>query len=185
MDGHHRREVHTKDDAFSKIKFKIPPFDGKYDPDAYLEWELAVDQKFNSHQVPVEHRVRLATSEFTSFALFWWNDLCNANNAAAVPQTWNALKQRMKSRFVPPYYQRDLRLKLQTLKQGDKGVEEYYQELLVGLARCGIHEDDADASARFFGGLNREIQNILDYKEWRNFSQLYHLAIKAEREVQG
>jgi hypothetical protein len=37
-----------------------------------------------------------------------------------VPQTWNALKQCMKSRFVPPYYQHDLRLKLQTLKQGDK-----------------------------------------------------------------
>ena len=81
------------------------------------------------------------------------------------------------------YYQRDLRLKLQNLKQGDKGVEEYYQELLIGLARCGIHEDDEDISARFFGGLNRDIQNILDYKEWTRFSQLYHLALKAKREV--
>ena len=144
-------------DPFAKVKFSLPPFAGNVDPEAYLDWELAVDQKFSSHQVPVEHRVRLATSEFTSFALFWWNDLCNANNAAVVPQTWNALKQRMKSRFVPPYYQRDLRLKLQTLKQGDKGVEEYYQELLVGLARCSIREDDNDASSRFFGGLNREI----------------------------
>jgi len=115
---------------------------------------------------------------------FWWSDLCNTNNAAAVLQTWNALKQRMKSHFVPPYYQRDLRLKLQTLKPGDKSVEAY-QELLIGLARCGVHEDDADASARFFGGLNHDIRNILDYKVWRNFSQLYHLAIKTEREVQG
>ena len=82
------------------------------------------------------------------------------------------------------YYQRNLRLKLQTLKQGDKSVESYYQELLIGLARCGVHEDDIDASARFFGGLNHDIQNILDYKEWCNFSQLYHLAIKVEREVQ-
>jgi hypothetical protein len=48
----------------------------------------------------------------------------------------------MKSRFVPPYYQRDLRLKLQTLNQGDKGVEEYNQELIICLARCNIHEDD-------------------------------------------
>ena len=102
-----------------------------------------------------------------------------------MPQTWPVLKQRMKSRFVPPYYQRDLRLKLQNLKQGDKGVEEYYQELLIGLARCGIHEDDEDTSARFFGGLNRDIQDILDYKDWNRFSQLYHLALKAEREVQG
>ena len=91
----------------------------------------------------------------------------------------------MKSHFVPPYYQRDLHLKLQNLKQGDKGVEEYYQELLIGLARCGIREDDDDTSARFFGGLNRDIQDILDYKDWTRFSQLYHLALKAEREVQG
>ena len=91
----------------------------------------------------------------------------------------------MKSPFVPPYYQRDLRLKLQTLKQGDKGVEEYYQQLLIGLARCGIREDDDETSARFFGGLNRDIQDILDYKEWTGFSQLYHLALKDEREVQG
>jgi hypothetical protein len=54
--------------------------------------------------------------------LFWWSDLCNANNATVVPQTWNVLKQRMKSRFVPPYYQHDLRLKLQTLKQS--GINE-------------------------------------------------------------
>ena len=91
----------------------------------------------------------------------------------------------MKSCFVPPYYQCDLRLKLQTLKQGDKGVEEYYQELLIGLAHCGIHEDVDESSARFFGGLNRDIQNIFYYKEWAHFFQLYHLALKAEREVQG
>ena len=40
----------------------------------------------------------------------------------------------MKSRFVRPYYQYDLCLKLQTLKQGDKRVEDYYQELIIGLA---------------------------------------------------
>jgi len=74
-----------------------------------------------------------------------------------VPQTWNALKQRMKSCFVPPYYQRDLRLKLETFKQGDKNIEAYYQELLIGLAHCGVHEDDGDDSARLFGGLNHDI----------------------------
>ena len=137
------------------------PFAGTADPEAYLDQELTVEQKFNSHLVSAENRIILATSEFTSFVLFRWNDLCNTGNAVAVPQTWPVLKQRMKSHFVPPYYQHDLCLKLQTLKQGDKGVDEYYQELLIGLARCGIHEDDDETSARFFGGLNRDIQNIL------------------------
>ena len=66
-----------------------------------------------------------------------------------------------------------------------KGVQEYYQELIIGLARCDIHEDDQDTCARVFGGLQRDIHDILDYKEWTRFSQLYHLALKAEREVQG
>jgi len=100
-------------------------FAGNVDPKAYLDWELAVQQKSDSHIVCVGHRVRLAISEFTNFALFWWSDLCNANNTPVAPQTWNALKQCIKSHFVPPYYQRDLRFKLQTLKQGDKGVEAY------------------------------------------------------------
>jgi hypothetical protein len=74
---------------------------------------------------------------------------------------------------------------LQTLNQGDKGVDEYYQELIIALARCHIHEDDQDTGARFFGGLHCDIQDILYYKEWTRFSQLYHLALKAKREIQG
>ena len=38
---------------------------------------------------------------------------------------------------------------------------------------------------RFLGGLNREIQDILAYKEYTNITRLFHLACKAEREVQG
>ena len=33
------------------------------------------------------------------------------------------------------------------------------------MIRCGILEDNDAAMARFRGGLNREIQDILDYKE--------------------
>ena len=42
-----RRVVrHPHNDSFAKIKFKIPSFNGKCDPAAYLDWELEVDQKF-------------------------------------------------------------------------------------------------------------------------------------------
>jgi hypothetical protein len=39
--------------------------------------------------------------------------------------------------------------------------------------------------AGFLGGLNHEIQDVLDYKEYTNITHLFHLACKAEREVQG
>ncbi|XP_072148509.1 uncharacterized protein [Setaria viridis] len=184
MGGYRRREVHNNDDAFSKIKFKIPPFDGKYDPDAYITWEIVVDQKFACHEFPENTRVRAATSEFTDFASVWWieHGKKNPNN---MPQTWDALKRVMRARFVPSYYARDLLNRLQQLRQGAKSVEEYYQELQMGMLRCNLEEGEEPAMARFLGGLNREIQDILAYKDYTNVTRLFHLACKAEREVQG
>ena len=74
---------------------------------------------------------------------------------------------------------------MQRLNQGSKTIEEYYQELLIGLARSNIQEDEMGKCSRFFRGLRRKIHDVLDYKEYTRFSQLYHYALKAEREVQG
>ena len=90
----------------------------------------------------------------------------------------------MHTRWVPPYYQRELLQKLQRLRQGKNSVEEYYQELQTGMIRCGIVEENEAMHARFMGGLNKEIQTILDYKEYTNITHLFHLACKVEREVQ-
>ena len=49
-------------------------FAGKYDPDAYLIWELTVEQKFACHEFPEDKKVRAATSEFVNFASIWWSE---------------------------------------------------------------------------------------------------------------
>jgi len=102
-----------------------------------------------------------------------------------MPQTWDALKRVMRARFVPSYYARDLLHKLQQLRQGTKSVEEYYQELQMGMLRCQIEEGEEPAIARFVGGLNREIRDIVEYKDYNSITKCFHIACKAEREVQG
>jgi hypothetical protein len=106
-------------------------------------------------------------------------------NPHNMPQTWDVLKRIMRARFVPSYYARDLLNQLQQLKQGTKSVEEYYQELQMGMLRCNLEEAVESATARFLGGINWEIQDILAYKEYNNITCLFHLACKVEREVQG
>jgi hypothetical protein len=91
----------------------------------------------------------------------------------------------MRARFVPSYYARDLINKLQQLKQGAKSVEEYYHELQIGMLHCNLEEREDAATARFFAGLNHEIQDILEYKDYANITCLFYFACKAEREVQG
>jgi hypothetical protein len=90
----------------------------------------------------------------------------------------------MRHRFVPSYYARDLLNKMQRFQQGSQSVEDYYQELQKGMIHCGILEEPDAAMACFRGCLNHEIQDILDYKEYANMTQLFELACKAEHEVQ-
>ena len=132
----------------------IPPFEGRYVPDIYLTWELETEQRFTCLQYPEERRVAAAVCAFTSFACVWWSEHCRLY---PIPTTWAALKTAMRTRWVPPYYQRELLQTLQRLRQGKNSVEEYYQELQTGMIRCGIVEENEAMLACFLGGLNREI----------------------------
>jgi hypothetical protein len=63
-------------------------------------------------------------------------------------------------------------------------VQEYYQELQKGMLRCGVVEDQEDKIVRFYGGLRREIQGIVDYKEYHSIQHLFQLAMLTEKELQ-
>jgi hypothetical protein len=89
MGGQRRHEVHNNDIAISNKKFKIPSFDGKYDLDAYLTWEMDVEQKFTCHDFPKNACVRVATSEFADFSFVWWIEH-GKKNPHNMPQTWDA-----------------------------------------------------------------------------------------------
>jgi hypothetical protein len=117
--GPNQQHARGNDDPFTKVKFMIPPFYSLYDAEAYLDWEMTVDNKFSSHPVPEQHRVRHATSEFKDFAIIWWNEFSSLRSQ---PDTWDRLKAAMHERFVPPAYQRDLRKKLQHLDQWDMSI---------------------------------------------------------------
>jgi hypothetical protein len=67
--NHHSQQYVHNNDPFANVKFSIPPFNGLYDVEAYLDWEMTVEQKFSSHLVLEQHHIRQATSEFKNFAL--------------------------------------------------------------------------------------------------------------------
>ena len=100
----------VRDDVhIPKLKLNIPPFEGRYVPDIYLTWELETEQRFTCLQYPEERRVAAAVCAFTSFACVWWSEHCRLY---PIPTTWAALKTAMRTRWVPPYYQRELLQKL-------------------------------------------------------------------------
>ena len=93
---------------------KIPPFQGKNDPEAYLEWEKKVEFVFAYHGYSKRKKVKLAAIEFSDYAIVWWDQLMLTRRRNGEPQieTSEEMKRVMKKRFVPAYYYRELHNKL-------------------------------------------------------------------------
>ena len=93
------------------MKIIIPKFNGANDLEAYLAWEMKLDQIFNSYDYEDDDKVLMASLEFEGYAMNWWNQITvDIVRRRRLPiSTWEQLKVVMKERFVPLYYnKRDL-----------------------------------------------------------------------------
>jgi hypothetical protein len=140
------------------IKVKIPSFQGRSDPEAYLEWEKKMEFVFDCHNYSETKKVKLAVIEFSEYAITWWDQLVTnrRRNRERPIDTWEEMKVVMRKRFVPSYYYRELYKKLQGLRQGSRSVEDYYKEMEIALIRANVEEDREATMAIFLHGLNRE-----------------------------
>jgi hypothetical protein len=125
----------------------------------------------------------LASVEFSGYALTWWNHLQEHQLKLGLRHinTWEEMKRVMKRQFVPSSYQRDLRNRLQLLKQGKKSIDEYFKEMELLLVRTGIREDPKSTMARFLGGLNEEISGFVEMFPYRTLQDLVDQAMRTEK----
>uniref|UniRef100_A0A2N9I0N6 Reverse transcriptase n=1 Tax=Fagus sylvatica TaxID=28930 RepID=A0A2N9I0N6_FAGSY len=173
------------DGNLGNIKMKIPSFQGKNDPEAYLEWEKKVELIFECHNYSEEKKVKLIVIEFTDYAIIWWDQLVmnrRRNHERAI-ETWEEMRAIMRRRFVPSHYYRDLYQKLQSLTQGYRSVDDYYKEMEIALIRANVEEDREATMARFLNGLNRDIANVVELQHYVELEDMVHMAIKVERQL--
>uniref|UniRef100_A0A2N9IYE9 Reverse transcriptase domain-containing protein n=1 Tax=Fagus sylvatica TaxID=28930 RepID=A0A2N9IYE9_FAGSY len=194
-DGDHEDEFEGEEDQASlnsegrnlgNIKMKIPSsFQGKNNPEAYLEWEKKVELIFECHNYSEEKKVKLAVIEFIDYDIIWWDQLVmnKRRNYERAIETWEEMKAIMRRRFVPSHYYRDLYQKLQSLTQGYRSVDDYYKEMEFALIRANVKEDREATMARFLNGLNQDIANVVELQHYVELEDMVHMAIKVERQL--
>jgi len=66
---------------------------GKDNVEAYLDWEMKVEQFFVCHHTSEEMKVPLATLSFQGYALYWWTSLVRERRIHGDPpiEYWNDL----------------------------------------------------------------------------------------------
>jgi hypothetical protein len=173
------------DRSLGNIKMKIPSFQGRTDPEVYLEWEKKIDLVFDCHNYSEEKKVKLAVIEFTDYAIIWWDQLVTnrRRNTERPVETWGELKALMRRRFVPSHFYRDLYQRLQNLTQGSRSVEDYHKEMEVAMIRANVEEDREATMARFLSGLNRDIANVIELQHYVEIEDMVHMAMKVERQL--
>ena len=80
----------------------LPPFNGRYNPALYIEWEFELNDIFVSHNFSERKKIKSAISALTDFASIWWDDYCRSY-PDYIPNTWKDLKLAMRYRFVPSF----------------------------------------------------------------------------------
>ncbi|KAL4284496.1 hypothetical protein GQ457_16G022130 [Hibiscus cannabinus] len=172
------------DDNLNSIRMAIPPFQGKTDPEAYLEWEKKVELVFECHNYSENKKVKLAAIEFSDYAIIWWDQLTlsRRRNGERPVSTWDEMKALMRKRFFPTHYHRDLFQRLQSLTQGNRSVEDYYKDMEIAMIRANVEEDREATMARFLAGLNRDIAEKVELQHYVEIEDMIHMAIKVEKQ---
>ena len=132
----------------------MPSYAGEFDPKAYIDWELKVDNEFDEHDLSEREKIYIASNVLTRHALLEWKHICRHNK---VPDSWADFKLLFRDAFVPAYYADHLLAKLDNLKQGSRTVKEYYHVFKICIMFGGLDECMEDVMSRFMKGLNFEI----------------------------
>lgn len=99
--------------------------------------------------------------EFQGYAVQWLRQKSRRNCGIFSPQlisTWQELKNAIRGRLVPRTYTTDLFLRLQSLKQGSKNVEEFRHELENMMLRLELQDVESTLARSLYRDISYELE---------------------------
>jgi len=102
--GKPRNQVNTND-----FRVEVPKFEGKLDPEEFIDWLNTVERVFEYKDIPDDKKVKLVALRLRKYACLWWTNF-NAKRLRerkARIHTWKKMKAKLKARSLPPAYVQD------------------------------------------------------------------------------
>ena len=156
----------------------IPEFEGKLDPDEFLDWLQTVERVFDFKDIPDEKKVKLVALKLRRYASTWWANIVakRAKKGKSKIRSWRKMKSKLKEKFLPSHYLQENYTKLHHLKQGAMSVEEYTREFERLLIKCDLKEDEDQTLVRYLGGLDERIAHVVELHPYHTLDELSSLA---------
>ncbi|PWA99283.1 hypothetical protein CTI12_AA010070 [Artemisia annua] len=148
------------------IKVDIPEFEGRMQPDEFLDWLHTVKRVFDFKEVSDERIVKLVALKLRKYASLWWENMKRqrVREGKRPIRSWEKMKRELKRRFMPDDYRQDCFLKLHNLKQKELSAEDYTAESDHLMIKCDVVEPEEQTIARYLGGaifLNYNLTGVI------------------------
>ncbi|XP_020250396.1 uncharacterized protein LOC109827789, partial [Asparagus officinalis] len=155
--------VHDPDAQYLRsIKVSAPTFDGKLDPQAFLDWLKNMDRYFDWYALTEPRKVKFAAMKLTGPACQYWSNLETLRHIRGeLPiTTWREMADELKRKYLPPSFYHRLLDKWHRLTQGTKSAKEYVAQFDELFTRCSTIEQEAPMKvlSKFRAGLRNDLQ---------------------------
>ncbi|KAK0583456.1 hypothetical protein LWI29_037188 [Acer saccharum] len=160
----------------------MPVFKGTQNVDEFFSWVDEVETGFGVMDCSEVRKLKVVANKLKGSAAAYWKYLKNKRVLYGKPPiaTWEKMKSKFMSKFLPPDYEQRLYVQLQNYKQGNRTVEEYIDEFIRLNSRNLLPDNENMQIARFRGGLKREIQDQMKMLNTFTLGQAFDLARKVE-----
>uniref|UniRef100_A0A2N9IIC5 Reverse transcriptase n=1 Tax=Fagus sylvatica TaxID=28930 RepID=A0A2N9IIC5_FAGSY len=137
----HPRFVRNSRPGFD-MKVDIPDFEGKMQPDDFIDWLTTVERIFDFKDVPENRKVKVVAIKLRKHASIWWEHLKRQREREGREHitTWAKMKRELKRKYLPDHYKQDAFMKFHNFKQRELSVEEYTTEFDHLMIRCDVVE---------------------------------------------
>lgn len=186
IENNHRH--HGRNNYFQQnfgIKVDVPEFEGKMQPEEFMDWLNIVERIFDYKDVAEDHRVKLVAIKLKKHASIWWEHLNKQRfrEGKRRIESWEKMRRELKKKFIPENYRQDCFLKFHNFKQSDVSVEEYIAEFDKLRMLCDIIEPEEQTIARYLGGLRSEIRNIVQLQPYWSYGDVEKLSFNVEKQI--
>jgi hypothetical protein len=147
------------------------------------DWLKGVEKKLVIAQCTDREKVLFAAHQLYGTAANWWETYCNAHvNVDTI--TWNEIKARFRTHYVPRGTLKHKKKEFTDLKQGGTTVNEYLNSF-IQLSRYGPDDINMDGKKQyvFRSGLNDDIQFQLLNTNYADFQHMVDKAVVIENKI--
>ncbi|GKV20583.1 hypothetical protein SLEP1_g30682 [Rubroshorea leprosula] len=137
------------------IKIDIPDFEGRLQPDEFINWLHTVERVFKLKDIPDDKRVKLVAIKLKKHASIWWENLRRSR-------------------------EREGHSKIRTWEKMRRELTQYTMEFEQLMMKCDVREKDEQAIAPYLGGLDYDISKVVQLQQYWTLDDT---PAKTEKEV--